>query len=90
MMNTAREWAYLTEMDTHMPEDTERFERWARAIQADALEAAAQECEHFWNEQKHFARDRKPVETVVIAAAGLAQEAARVCYERIKKLKGQL
>ncbi len=45
-MKTAKEWALL--VDTHMPDDVERFEAWIRAIQADALEAASGviECGH--------------------------------------------
>jgi hypothetical protein len=86
-MKTAKEWAKETEMDTHMPEETELFERWARAIQADALGAAAGECGALAEAQRRYLRRCQPAETVVISATKLAVEAFEEAARVVRKLK---
>lgn len=58
-----------------------------RHSRADALEAAALECEVNAREQRRLALECQPVETVVYSAYLLAERAFEVGAEAIRKLK---
>ncbi len=80
-MKTAKEW--MGEVDTHMPDESDRFERRIRAIQADALEAAAKACEADEKAAEEHNRNCHPQMDCDI----IWHSSGKACAHRVRKLK---